>query len=209
MRSGLATGILVFAALALAFALHAQAEDGTGFYIGAGVVRGETQAESPGSSLSGGFAFREQSTSWKGMIGVRPLSLLGAELEYVDFGSTTSGQTTLGAITGDLAATSVFGLFYLPLPAPFLDLYAKAGYARLAGDVVTAPGGTTTCFATPPTPWYCSGSSRIHLDDHSFATGLGIQVRVSAVTIRAEYEIFMPSGPNPRVYSLTLQRPLL
>jgi hypothetical protein len=60
--------------------------------------------------------------------GVRPLSFLGFELVYSDFGSVSAGPPT-GDIFGDFDAHSrqnaamLFGIGHVPLPVPYLDLY--------------------------------------------------------------------------------------
>ena len=69
------------------------------------------------------------------MIGVRPISVVGAELEHIDFDSvhgSIPGTFLIGNVQGDLHsnATALFAVGYLPLPVPLLDVHAKAGVAR-------------------------------------------------------------------------------
>src|SRR5580704_16774673 len=75
-------------------------------------------------------AISEHDTGWKAVMGVRPLSMVGAELEYIDFGrgnGTIPSTFQIGNVQGDLRAHAgaLFGVGYLPLPLPLLDVYAK------------------------------------------------------------------------------------
>src|SRR5450631_456538 len=109
------------------------AEDPFGFYIGGAV--GEATLRSGNvpylQALLGTSpaAFSAHDTGWKAVIGVRPISFVGAELEYIDFGrvhGSIRGTILIGNVQGDLHsnATALFGVAYLPLPLPMLDVYA-------------------------------------------------------------------------------------
>src|SRR5215471_2323945 len=74
----------------------------------------------------------------------------------------------------DAKAFSAFAVGYLPLPAPNVDIYGKAGLARWQLN-----GGTVQ-----PT--------LLQLDSNGteFAWGLGAQVHLSSFAVRLEYEAF-------------------
>ena len=80
------------------------------------------------------YGFDNHATAWQLTAGVRPISPLGIEYDYIQFGSPNgyigssydNGSTT--------RANALFAVGYLPLPVPFLDVYAKLGVARLQID---------------------------------------------------------------------------
>src|SRR5690606_6735955 len=72
----------------------------------------------------------EKDMAWKIIGGVRMASVFGAELTYIDFGKVSADE---GAV--EYKGLAAFGMFYVPLPLPVLDLYAKAGLARVDADV--------------------------------------------------------------------------
>jgi len=202
--------ILSGALISVFSALGTHAANPAGFYLGAGAIRGETKASYLSSFPASGFEYREHSTSWKGVVGIRPLSLIGAEVEYIDFGSTTVEELLkLRPVNGELAATSIFGVIYIPIPVPSLDLFAKVGYSRLRGHVISpAPSPPRSCIAISPAPWYCGPTVNIDLGDETLTSGIGAQWRLGSWGLRGEYERFMPSGPDPTVVSLLLTKTL-
>jgi hypothetical protein len=138
---------------------------------------------------------------------VRPIPVVGAELEYIDFGrvrGSIPGTFLIGYVQGDLhsSATALFGVGYLPLPVPVLDAYAKAGVARYQiSDKFSS--GPLSCL--PPTLCIVGPVSYgIDRTDARFAYGVGTQVKLSAFAIRAEYERIAASGADPDLVSLGL-----
>jgi hypothetical protein len=122
------------------------------------------------------------------MAGVRPISIVGAEFEYIDFGQPGNhyGYHSFNSYGLDShpRATALFGVGYLPLPVPFFDVYGKAGVARLQTDVTTV--AAVTCpVSTPNCP---SIFSRQNQTDNKFAYGVGLQSKFWGVSFRAEYE---------------------
>lgn len=107
-----------------------------GFYLGVGVGRGTVRED---QSMSDSFyVFDQHDTGWDVFAGLRPISFLGAEMAYIDFGHPSVDLHVPSAgpytdINADAKATAVIAsaLGYLPLPIPWLDLYGKAGLARL------------------------------------------------------------------------------
>ena len=204
-------GILILAACGSACAV-----DPLGFYMGAGVgqshVRSDLNLSAFGPLPSRGFSTEGTKTGWKAILGIRPLSIIGAEAEYIDFGSA-SGSASIPATvsTGGLNATvsshpkaaALFAMGYLPIPLPYLDVFAKAGAARLRSSLnanaqVTCPISVLACFPIFVPPYSASGSST------RFAYGAGLQVKVAGLAVRAEYERISAGGGDPDLLSLAL-----
>jgi hypothetical protein len=163
-----------------------------GLYVGGGV--GESHVRN--DSLSG---FVENHTGWKALVGIRPIPILGAEVEYTDFGHPGATNVTVAPglaynVDASQKATSLFGLLYVPLPLPFLDLYGKAGVSRLRSNINATCVTPATCGANP-------GYSTETTDSRA-AYGLGAQVKVLSLGIRAEYERIQSSSGSPDLYSI-------
>lgn len=161
--------------LGLALALitgAAHADDGW-FYLGAGISRDNIKdIAATASDLN--------ATSWKVMAGFRPISIVSVEADYLDLGSQSS--SFFGNDTHiKYHAVAGYGVGYLPLPLPFLDVFAKLGVAR----------------------WNSSGNSNsssgfFSLSDNGtqFAWGLGGQVHFGHIGARLEYENFNVHNTN-------------
>ncbi len=151
-----------------ATAAHAQLPDA---YVGAGVTQARID-----NIFGSGADFDLNNTAWKLFAGVKPLPFLGVEANYMDLGSDTHRFGFAGfsdRAHADGHAFSAFAVGFVPLPIPFVDVFAKAGLAR----------------------WDLSGhtdSSLFAIDDHGtdFAWGLGAQTRFGALGLRLEYEQF-------------------
>ena len=179
------------------------ADDLLRFYVGAAV--GESHVRTAKEILGDtgyDYEFDAQHSAWKVTAGIRPISPLGVELEYIDFGNPSAGLSNagLGGLSNaDQKAVTLFGLGYLPLPIPFLDVYGKLGVARLhttateVSPIPFCPAGFTSC---SPTTFSFSDSST------NFAYGAGVQGKIGALAIRAEYERISASGGNPDLLSL-------
>lgn len=181
------------AALALATLLAARpaaAVDLLGFYVGAGIGQGQVETGAPDITTA---SFKENHSAWKLMAGVRPLSLLGAELSYVDFGHP-DGTLAGAPASARLDGVAGFGLLYLPIPLPFLDVYGKAGAARLRSSVQ----------GTAPT----LGAFRSDSTDTRFAAGIGAQFKFGSLAVRGEYERFDVSGGTPGLFTVGLTKTL-
>ena len=153
-----------------------------GLYAGAAITRAQiSDIFGPDSDL------RIDNTSWKAFLGFKaPLIPIGVETEYADFGSQSRN---FGFVQGeaDAKAFGAFAVGWLPVPAPYLDVFGKLGVARwqLNGTVVSP--------------------ALFHLDDTGtqFAWGVGVQLHLQNVAVRVEYEGFNISNTNgARVYSL-------
>jgi hypothetical protein len=200
---GISLGILLLALSATCASTRVFADDAGGFYLGAAI--GESHVRSSKEILGDTdfvYPFDEHHSAWKVTAGIRPIPPLGVELEYIDFGNP-SAASEIGGFGGisqvDAKALALFAVGYVPLPAPFLDLYGKLGIARLHTTVTEVPpvpdcpGGASSCAATP---FNISGSNT------NVAYGAGLQGKFGSLAIRAEYERIAASGGNPDLVSL-------
>jgi len=188
--------LFAFAVTLVAACATSEAADLLGLYIG-GAIGGSTVRVD--QSLTGtSNDVTERHTGWKAMVGIRPLSMVGAELEYLDFGnpSYTSGPAT-GVV--DSKAVALFGLLYAPIPLPVFDLYGKLGVARLQADVngqfhgLFCPVGFPNC-----------GTIAVNRHDTGVGYGAGVQFKFAAAAVRAEYERVNTSSSSPDMFSLGL-----
>jgi len=176
----------IFLVGASAASTTALADNPLGFYLGAGAGYSTIRSDDPAYGLPG--YFNDHHTAWKAIAGVRPISIVGAEFEYIDFGhpshSYVSGGINSYGLDSHPRAAALFGMAYLPLPVPFVDIYGKAGVARLQTDV--------TSVAPPncPAGLTCVRYSTFRRDqtDDRFAYGVGVQSKFFGVGFRAEYE---------------------
>jgi opacity protein-like surface antigen len=161
-RRGLAA-LLCAGALGLA-AAPAQAQvPGVDLYIGAGV--GQSDADLSASDL-GALDFDKKDMGWKVYGGLRA-SILGAEIQYIDFGKPNGDDSEV-----DYKALGVWGVVYAPLPVPVLDLYAKAGMAKVDANISV------------------TGDPDFDVKDSNFTYGLGAQLKFGSFAIRGEWEQF-------------------
>jgi len=179
------------------------ADDLLGFYLGAAI--GESHVRTAQEILGDtGYDYQFDGThsAWKVTAGLRPISPLGVELEYIDFGNPSSGLSNAlfgGLSNADQKAVTLFGLGYLPIPVPFLDVYGKLGIARLhttTTEVSPIPVGPAGSASYSPATFDISDAST------NFAYGAGVQGKIGSLAIRAEYERISASGGNPDIFSL-------
>jgi hypothetical protein len=199
------------AAAGLLFCLSAQAADPFGFHVGGGVVRatmkGTTPEERSGSTVYQPEGhFEANDTSWKALVGIRPVPWLGAELQYADLGSSSEGRVR--PVHLEQRAIGAFALLYAPIPLPAVELYAKAGYARMDGRLSSPVVPGIACLAVVPNVWPCWSGIDRDLDGDALAAGAGAQLTLGSWAIRGEYERYSLSGPDPRSWSLTLMKQL-
>ena len=205
---------LVLAAIALLEppGSSALADNLLGMYVGGSVGQSNVRASQldfigpyPPNPSPAPVSVSKSATGWKVFAGLRPISLVGAELAYTDFGHPMAAQappTGFGlAYNARLRAkaTTVFGVLYAPIPIPILAVYAKAGVARLQTSVDAA--GAFGCW----TPLQCAAYPvTVYRDqtDARVAYGAGIQAKLSAIGIRLEYERIGASEGDPTLLSL-------
>lgn len=203
MKGTSSISFLLFAFGAACASTRVLADDLLGFYVGAAI--GESYVRTAKEILGDtgyDYEFDGQHSAWKVTAGIRPISPLGVELEYIDFGNPGAGlsNAALGGLSkAGQKAVTFFGLGYLPIPVPFLDVYGKLGIARLrttateVSPIPFCPAGFTSC---NPTTFNIADSST------NFAYGAGVQGKIGSLAIRAEYEGMSASGGNPYIFSL-------
>jgi opacity protein-like surface antigen len=203
LRNGALRGALarlLVGATSIVFSDAARADNPLGLYVGGGV--GQSHVRSDLGTLSNLSGFVEHHTGWKALIGARPISLLGAELEYADLGHPgLSGLVTtppglIYNVDVSQKATSLFGLVYWPLPLPIFDVYGKAGLSRLRTEV----NASWRCVA----PITCVANPSFHQDstDTRFAYGAGAQAKFLALAVRLDYERISAPAGSPDFFSI-------
>lgn len=148
-----------------------------GIYVGGAVGQANVDAD-----LSALGNFDEDDIGFKVLAGVRPVDLFAAEVAYVDFGSPRRNIGPVRA-AGEVKGAAAFGLVYLPLPLPLVDLYGKAGFARLDTQI-------------------SAGSFDLDRTDTDFAWGFGGQLNFGSLAVRAEYERFETDSGDPTLVSI-------
>jgi opacity protein-like surface antigen len=181
---------------------NATAEDLLGLYVGGAIGQSRVEATDVGFLKP---EFAENHSAFKAMVGIRPISLLGAELDYIDFGNASgslrfpSNVANTGTAAVSVKGEAAFGLIYLPIP--IVDVYAKAGLSRLQTSV--NGGDNFYQCGVPPGPPGCPFVSHFQLSrtDTGFAAGAGAQYKFGSWAVRAEYERFDAAGAHPSLVS--------
>ncbi len=185
----------------------AYAANPLGFYIGAAYGQARFTAapmSAPngfgGTVLLGGRGFTH--SAYQVMLGVRPLSFLGAEVTYVDFGQQSWPPPQAGVLFKNGQASQkgegAFAILYLPVP--LVTVYLKAGLSRITTHQSADYEyfGVDNCAVTP-----CSYLSIARNSTTTgFAAGAGLQWKLGNWAFRGEYERFKAAGSNPSMISL-------
>ena len=193
--------------IALPFAVEATCASASdinplGLYLGGAIGRADVRSTvriAPTDEID------ESDTGWKAVVGMHPIRILAAELEYVDFGHVHSTSTVGFYISESNTlqrAADLSGLLYLPIPLPLLDIYARAGVARLESS-----GGNQLrifCNPTGPCPFIVFAPSSFNRTDTRPVYGAGLQAKLSAVAVRLEYERINDHDGDPDMVSLGL-----
>jgi hypothetical protein len=186
VRHGLAA-LLAIGALGVVSAPAAAQVPGVDFYIGAGI--GQSDVDLTEDDL-GSLDFDAKDTAWKLVAGVRAASILGAEIEYIDFGKPNGDDSSV-----DYKGVAVYGLLFAPLPLPILDLYAKAGMAKLDANLEV------------------EGVGEGDVKDTQFTYGVGAQLKFGSLAIRGEWEKFKVkdngASAKPSLLSLSFTKSFL
>jgi hypothetical protein len=169
---------LAMGALGLASAPAMAQLPGVDLYVGAAI--GQSNADLSAADL-GADDFDAKDMSWKLNAGLRA-AMFGAELEYFNFGSP-NGTDAGSDIDVDYKGLGAYGIFYVPLPLPVLDIYVKAGLAKVDLDI---------------------DASSINDDDTKFSYGAGVQLKVGSLAVRGEYQKFKFESIKPSLFSLGL-----
>jgi len=209
MSSTRVKAFLVIAFGAYGTSTAAFADNPWDIYIGAGAgeshVGTGTEVIDPYGNYDGpDYRFDGHHSAWKAIAGIRPILPLGVELEYIDFGNPRTGVTNtgLGALTGaEAKAVTLFGLGYLPLPVPFLDVYGKLGLARL--DTTLTEISPVPFCPVLVTPCVQTTSSQSEWSTN-LAYGAGVQGKIGSLGVRAEYERISASDRTPDIVSLSV-----
>jgi opacity protein-like surface antigen len=169
-----------------------------GFYLGAGVGESTIRSDDPGYGTPG--YYDDHHTAFKGIIGIRPVSFLGVEVEYIDFGQPGNHHNYDVNVYGQDShprAPVLFGIGYLPIPVPWVDVYAKAGVARLKttlNDYVCVDSN-------------CNSAELVgyHDETHTkFAYGAGVQTALPlGFSVRAEYERINSQFGDPDAFTVS------
>jgi Outer membrane protein beta-barrel domain len=162
--------LLVLALILAATAAHA--DDGW-FYVGAGISRDNVKdITATASDLN--------STSWKALVGFRPIKMFAVEADYIDLGSQSS--SFIGSYTNlKYKAFAGYAVGFVPLPLPFVDVFGKIGVARWDSS-----GGSSTP----------AGFFSLSDNGTQFAWGVGGQVHFGMIGARLEYENFNIRNTN-------------
>ncbi len=100
-------------------------------YVGAGVVRDKLS----NITTADGFSLSDiDRTSWKVLVGLRPISLLGVEANYIDLGGQSNNFVDVNT-HAHYKAFAGYAVGFLPIPVPFLDVFGKAGLGRCPARV--------------------------------------------------------------------------
>jgi opacity protein-like surface antigen len=172
------------------------ADDLLGLYAGGAVGQSQVRAGAPAFS---GNEFEANHSAFKVMVGVRPISRVGVELAYIDFGHPSSFlgfPANAGPVNVTMNGAAALGILYLPVP--IVDIYAKAGLARLQSTVNYSLALGRPCGITTPT---CNAFS-LDRTNTNFAAGAGAQFKIGSCAVRAEYERFEADGANPSLWSV-------
>ena len=181
---------------------QAGADELLGAYVGGAIGQGHLVAGAASPTIETIYRgeFDENHPAYKVMVGIRPISLLGAEISYIDFGHP--GGNILGyPASASLRGPAAFGVLYLPVPV--VDIYAKVGVAHLH-DVLSGfyPANyDLICVLGQP-----CGTEHFRLDQTAttFAAGAGAQYKFGPWAVRAEYERFSADAEHPSLLSLGL-----
>ena len=169
--------LLLVIALVLGFGASVARADNGYFYIGAGISKDKL---SDIGNQGTNFADIDK-TSWKAYAGFRPLSVVAVEADYIDLGSDSNN---FSGTSSHAKAFAGYGVGFLPIPLPWLDVFGKAGVARWKLDG-SAPSAS---FSTSGT---------------EFAWGVGTQAHLGNFGARLEYEHFdIPGTSGAKITSL-------
>ena len=167
----------------------ALADNPVGFYLGAGI--GGSQIRSDDSVYGYPGYYNDYQFAWQAQLGIRPIRWVGLEAEYIDFGQPDhhhNGYNDPNVYGRDShpTAPALFAVGYLPIPLPFLDVFGKAGVARLSTNVTQYD--QQPCQPRGPCPYFVP-VSRQEVIDQRFAWGVGVQSKFPfGLILRGEYE---------------------
>lgn len=203
MTHRIATRLAAVVALMACLCDSSQAADGLlGKYVGAGVGQANIRIDQRPGDIALGL--KENHTAWKAFVGIRPLSIIGVEYAYMDFGQPTSMLGVPGTSSAVIAqvkqrGSALMAVGYLPLPLPWLDIYAKAGISNLQ---TTLSGSLPGVVCVRPGCNVFDSSTT----DKRNVWGAGTQLRIPLTdfALRAEYERYATSNGDPTLLTVAL-----
>jgi opacity protein-like surface antigen len=167
-----------------------------GLYAGAGVGQSTVRSDY-GFDPDYPTDSHPHHTAYQVMVGIRPIPFVGAEAEYIDFGHPDSSDnfstTSYYEADSHPKAGVLSAVGYLPLP--FIDLFAKAGVARLETNINTYSAGD--CDACAPV------LMRQNAWQTKAAYGAGVQAHFLGLAVRGEYERISSSFGDPDAYMVS------
>jgi hypothetical protein len=207
MPDGICARVVLVLVLFGLTSAYATADDLLGLYAGGAIGQSHLEATGQRTYASGNVyydtgSFNENHTGFKVFIGIRPISLVGAEIAYVDFGRPTGG---FGSYPADVSmkGASAFGILYLPVP--MVNVFLKAGVARIVSEINGTSIYGPNCPASVPCPLYVGiAHFQLNRTNTSGAGGVGAQYNFGPLAVRAEYERFNASGGHPGLFSAGL-----
>jgi len=167
-----------------------------GLYAGAGVGYANLNDRFAYAPAGGPMSFPSNWTSWKLLVGIRPLSWLGSELEYIDSGSDIGPRTPVAGLpdqfygaNSQVRAGTLFAVGYLPLPS-WIDVFGKVGISHAWTSASFAGNFPNTYVCAQPPTCVPLGQVSVSESDHStgFAYGGGIQFNYSQLSARLDFE---------------------
>lgn len=220
MNSGTAL-LVAICILSLTTSVSAFADDLLGLYVGGSVGQAHvrsTEDISPVVDNNYSIRFDQEHSGRKAFAGLRPISFAGIEVGYTDFGWVSApfsfanislplppSNIPFGFVSDNSkqSAATVFAVGYLPLSVPFLDIYGKAGAARLHTEQQVSYLLITDCPLKSIAP-NCGSPTTVGQNKWStnFAYGAGVQAKMGSFAVRAEYERIDATGGNPDLLSV-------
>jgi opacity protein-like surface antigen len=169
-----------------------------GFYAGLGVGESTVRSDE-GFDPDYPDDSHPHHTAYKVLAGIRPIPFVGAEAEYIDFGHPGSSDGYFDHLNGlDYNADShpkagvLSAVGYLPLP--YIDVFGKAGVARLETNLNSYRDENCGTCAGPVL-------SRQHAWQTKAAYGGGMQAHFfGGLAVRAEYERINSTFGDPDAF---------
>jgi hypothetical protein len=190
--------LLVTAALLVGPSGNAVAEGPLGLYIGGAIGQSrvmEAAETACACDLDPGIVIAERfdktHLAFQVAVGARPIPLLGAEFDYIDFGKPR-GEANTFPESASINGVAAFGVLYLPVPV--VDIYLKGGVARLNSTLKFSYCGPCACDI-------CLNFIQLNRTNTSGAGGIGAQYKLGSWAVRTEYERFNAAGGNPSLLS--------
>jgi hypothetical protein len=174
-----------------------------GLYAGAGIGESTVRSDE-GFDPDYPTDSHPHHTAFKGIVGIRPIPFVGAEAEYIDFGHDTSADGYYDGNGNSEDSHPKAGVLsavgYLPLP--YLDVFVKAGVARLETNLNSY--SYSECSASLPLP-PCGEPvlSRQQAWETKAAYGAGVQAHFFGLAVRGEYERISSSFGDPDAFMVS------